>query len=245
MKKITFIILAALLLFSCNAVEDENSYNSFALEDYQSKAHDALENSANDASGDESLNLSSNSGISDEDLSAEASSNDASSSTSDTTSDESLNTSDLSDIDLSKDDISADTSAGQDIPTVAPAPEIMLVTVDIAYEDGTAATLVCGNNGSVDLFFGNGYEMKDMGKMEDCREQGAKLLNACKTHFNAFKAVEEFPFPESGTTFVYIKTENGVYKLAYDNTQILLGAEGDIEICVRNTITNVTKYAPE
>ncbi len=229
MKKIIVIIISAVLILA-GCSEAEVSDASDSLQEYQSKAHDALENYSDTI--EESVDKESSA------ISESSSDNsDVSESSGEETSDESRTESDSVSI--------PDESEIPDKPVVAPIPEILLVTADIAYEDGTAATLVCGRDGSIDLYFANGYEMRNMGEKEDCREMSERLINACKEYFGSFEKVAEFPFPESGTTFIYLKTSSGFYRLGYDNTEILLGPEGDIEICVKNTITNITKYAQE
>ena len=228
MKKTVILILSALLLFGC-ADSEGISENSFSNEEYQSKAHDALENYSDAV--DESVYSEGSENGTDGSVSAE----------NETDSSETESASSESEIDAPSGD-SSDTS---DKPADVTIPEILLITADIAYEDETAATLVCGRDGSIDLYFANGYEMRGMGEKSDCREMSQKLFDACEKYFSEFEKVTELPFPDSKTTYVYLKTTNGYYRIAYDNTQILLGPEGDIEICVKNAITNITKYAPE
>jgi len=141
-------------------------------------------------------------------------------------------------------DASEEESKEESIPDSTEA-DVYLVTADIAYEDGTAATLVCTAEGDVDLYYDNGTEFTDMEEKDDCRDRGAKLIAACRKYVYEGEKVTEFPFPESGTTYVYIKTPDGVFRISYDNTEIYWDSKGDIEICIYNAIITITAYAAE
>ena len=160
--------------------------------------------------------------------------------------DASSDASDFSDIPSTEegDDSQADESDTNE-ESNSPEANVFLVTADIAYEDGTAATLVCTAEGDIDLYYDNGTEFTDMEEKADCRQMGEKLIATCRKYVSEAEKVTEFPFPESGNTYVYIKTPDGVFRICYDNTEIRWDSKGDIEICIYNAIITITAYAAE
>ena len=237
MKRITLLLTAtALLLAGCAEAEDVSSEVVITSE-YIDIAHDKLENYApsEDVSKEEShVEESDLSDVSDNsDYSIESESEDISEDSSEDSSD----ISDVSDVSIeeSKDESSEPESRG----------EMFLITADITYEDGSAATLVCTSQYEIDLYFGNGTNFTGMQIYEECLKRAQLLFETCEKHIANAEKVDTYPLPDAGYTYVYMKTTEGVYRISYTNTEIHLGPEGEIEICILNAITNITKHAPQ
>lgn len=233
MKRIIFLFAAAVLLLAgCTEAEDVSSEVVITSE-YIDIAHDKLENyvPSEDVSKEESrVEESDLSDVSDNsDYSVEAESEDISEDSSDI--------SDVSDVSIeeSKDESSKAEARG----------DIFLITADITYEDGSAATLVCTSQYEIDLYFGNGTNFTGMQSYEECLKRARLLFETCEKHIANAEKIETYPLPDAGYTYVYMKTTEGVYRISYTNTEIHLGPEGEIEICILNAITNITKHAPQ
>lgn len=239
MKRIIFLFAAAVLLLAgCTEAEDVSSEVVITSE-YIDIAHDKLENylPSEDVNEDESsipevsLDISNVSDISDVSIDSESSTE------SEDISEDSSDISDVSDVSIeeSKDESSKAEARG----------DIFLITADITYEDGSAATLVCTSQYEIDLYFGNGTNFTGMQSYEECLKRAKLLFETCEKHIANAEKVETYPLPDAGYTYVYMKTTEGVYRISYTNTEIHLGPEGEIEICILNAITNITKHAPQ
>lgn len=257
MKKAITLFLVLILLFSVTACNEDvtslpSDESNISDSDYESKAHQWLEdyspNSKNDdVTSEEDISENESLMGDSEDSSSEAAeddSEDVSDVYSDVTSDESYDDSSdaVSEVtsDVTSDDVTSD---GLQIPEYR--GDIFLVTADIAYQEGYSATLVCTAQGDVNLYFDNGTEFTGMGEKQDCLERGMKLIEACQKHLNMAVEVDEYTFPQYGTTYIYVKTEKGVFRFEDDNTEISEGYISDIEIAVINAVTNITKYAEQ
>lgn len=226
MKRIVILITAlAFLLIGCSEAEESLAPQEPVTSEYFDNAHDMLDNyfpseDASETVSDEiSVDLSDISDNASDNISSESEDN----------------------MDNSKP--SSSVSDSSDAPSIK--ERVFLVTADITYEDGSTATLVCTSNGDVDLYFGTGTNFTDMESYDECRKRGMALIEICNKYLDNAEKVTEYPLPDAGYTYVYMKTADGIYRISYTNTEIHLGMAGDIEIRILNTINNITKHAQQ
>lgn len=250
MKKAITLFLVFILLFSVTACNEDvtslpSDESNISDSDYESKAHQWLEDYTPDSEskdvGSDEESFESSLDVSFEETSSDVISEESSDDSSDVISDVTADiTSDVTGNDVTSDDVTSD---GLQIPEYR--GDIFLVTADIAYQEGYSATLVCTSEGDVNLYFDNGTEFTGMGEKQDCLERGMKLIEACQKHLNMAVEVDEYNFPQYGTTYIYVKTEKGIFRFEDDNTEISEGYISDIEIAIINAVTNITKYAEQ
>ncbi len=253
MKKIIAVFLAVMLLSACGEKLPEYSEPSEDISvndnstDYSQAAHDRLEN---DTSLPEDESLSQGEATSD----AADVSEEISASVSDDISEQESSEDESEHIDVSanvseeiSDELIEESEEETSDIVLPPAVKerIILITADVGYADGTSATLVCGADGTVDLYFGNGVAFEDMEQHEDILQQASILVELGKTYYSKGEKQTEFPFPESGNTYVYIKTENAVYRIAYDNTVTGEGYLLEFERAIASTILAITMKAEQ
>lgn len=252
MKKVLFFILAAFLLCACGNGQNENESSAEEIsadrnEEYMSTAHERLENDTDisldtDISAEsEPISAEESPGLASEEESSESVSREESSESVSETGSEA----DMSEVkteepsDESEEESVAEESTGNTEETV------LLVTADIAYEDGTSATLVCGADGTADLYFGNGSSLTDMERYGDCLENAMYLIKLCQFCLDEAEPVAEYTFPETGNTYIYIKTDNNIYRIAYDNTLQYSNHIEELENCVGGTVISIAEKAEQ
>jgi hypothetical protein len=95
------------------------------------------------------------------------------------------------------------------------------VIVDMPLGPSSLGTLICYLNGACNLHFNNGDGIFRMGeKYRNVAVVSRAFVKAMDIAVNVSEKTEKFPLPSGTNHFVYLLTENGIYKTDFDITSI-------------------------
>ena len=97
-------------------------------------------------------------------------------------------------------------------------PNVWGVIMEIGYP-GTVVTLVCINNGTVNIYFGNGGGITGGGEYEAIRMKAEEFIHTAEVLFKKLNPTKKYPLPDVDRVRFYILTFKGIFT-AQDNRNI-------------------------